>query len=241
MQSSSSKTYKKAIYKTHELLVKEQNSLEAIDFIKGFINDNNVKDAGISHWLGLCYLEAGQLNECISTYLDVNGYYQAGFCELLRGNDSKAFEYWQNVKVSEVQHWSNCLKTMIKGKIVKHPTFLNIRNHLECDLGYLLRFKQETFANNILLLADRLVDFNMEAYKFIGRALLNNGYSNVSVKFLIEGQKILPNDPEIYYHLGQYSLMVGAKGEAITKFRHCKILSPSYTPADDRLKELNEI
>lgn len=240
MQSSSSKIYKKAIYKTHDILIGKRNPQGAIDFIKNFIKENNVEDSGIQHWLGLCYLEAAQLDNAIAAYLEIEGYYQAGFCELLKGNDTKANEYWLNIPVSEVQHWSNCLKTIIKGKIIETPTFLNLRNHLECDLGYLLKFKQETFANNILLLADRLVDFNMESYKFIGRALLNNGYSNASVKFLIDGQKLLPNDPEIYYHLGQYSLMVGARGEAITMFKHCKILSPSYTPADDRLKELNE-
>jgi len=51
------------------------------------------------------------------------------------------------------------------------------------------------------------------------------------------GQKILPNDPEIYYHLGQYSQSVGALSEAKSMYKHCLLLSPSYTPAKDRLRE----
>ena len=46
--------------------------------------------------------------------------------------------------------------------------------------------------------------------------------------------------PCLYYHIGQYSQHVKAYGEAISMYNHCLLISPSYTPAKDRLNEMKE-
>lgn len=240
MTSSSSQVFKHTILKAHDLLVNNQDPEAAIEFLKDYIRQTDNPDRGILHWLGLCYLENKDYENARDQYLSIHQYYQAGFCELLLGNLANAKELWVKYPESEVKYWSQCLETILEGNLILVPTFLNLRNHLETDLGYLLRAKQEIFSNKILILADDLAQINLEAYKFIGRSLLHNGYEHVSVNFLIKGQKILPNDPEIYYHLGQYSQQVGAAGEAKTMFRQCLLLSPSYSPAIDRLKEMKE-
>lgn len=240
MKTSSNQSFKKFIYKAHELLVTEKSPESAIELLTYYIENNENPPAAILHWLGLCYLENDDYTSAKEAYLKFNGFYQAGFCELLKGNIEEAKILWANCVNSEVKYWSQCLETICLGTIDKEPTFLNIRNHLEADFGYLLRAGQEEFINNILNLVDNLVDINLETYKFIGRSFLHNGYENVSVSYLLKGQKILPNDPEIYYHLGQYSQHVGAYNEAASMYKHCILMSPSYTPANDRLKEMKE-
>lgn len=240
MKSSSNQLLKKITYKAHDLLVKDRSPETAIQFLTEYIDYNENSPTNILHWLGLCYLENNDYDGAKKAYLRFDGFYQAGFCELLKGNLEEAKYLWSKCINSEVKYWSQCLETICLGSIVKEPTFLNIRNHLEADFGYLLRAGQETYINNILNLVDYFVDINLETYKFIGRALLHNGYEDVSVSYLLKGQKILPNDPEIYYHIGQYSQHVKAYGEAISMYNHCLLISPSYTPAKDRLNEMKE-
>ena len=238
MASLSTKELKNVMLKAHKLLVIDSNASDAISYLIDYLEDKSPKPLAIIHWLAMCYLESGKYEEAKDIYLSFNANYQAGYCNILRGNLEEAKKCWVNCSQSEVKHWSRCLETMLLGHIDFIPTFLNIRNHLETDLGYLLRAKQEYFCNNIMRLADDLIQINLESYKFIGRSLLNNGYEHVSVNYLLKSRDILPNDPEIYYHLGQYSLQVGAISEAETMFNHCLLISPSYSPASDRLKEI---
>ncbi|MGD9581385.1 MAG: tetratricopeptide repeat protein [Vampirovibrionia bacterium] len=238
MTSSSSQAFKKIIFKAHELLVTDNSPESAIDLLKTYIENNEKDNVAINHWLGLCYLENENYDKAKEAYLTIRGFYQAGFCELLKGNHKEAVLLWDKCTDSEVRYWSQCLKTICMGKIDIEPTFLNIRNHLEADFGYLLRSGQEQFVNNILKLVDYFVNINLETYKFIGRALLHNGFENSSVGYLLKGQKLLPNDPEIYYHLGQYSQQAGAYKEALSMYKHCLLISPTYSPANDRLKEM---
>lgn len=238
MTNTTGNHYKKIVSQAHQYLI--NNDLpSAINFLNDYVN-NNEEDYGISLWLGLCYLENNELEKARDLYLKLNAHYQAGFCEILKGNIAAAKGIWKFCSNSEVKHWSICLETLLEGVLVAFPTFLNLRNHLEADLGYLLRSKQLQFADNIIYLLDDLVQINLECYKFVGRSLLNNGFRDKSVQFLLKGQKLLPNDPEIYYHLGQYSLQVKAYPEAESMFKHCILISPHYTPAKDRLKEMKE-
>lgn len=238
MLESPSKDFKRIISKAHELLIKDNDCQAAINYLENIINTGETKDIGVSYWLALSYLESGHYAKARDFYLTFDAFYHAGYCEVLMGNLPAAEELWKKCRDSEVKYWSDCFKSLLRGFMGYVPTFLGIRNHLEVDLGYLLRANQSKYAENIISLVDELLQINLESYKFVGKALLNNGYVNLAAKYLLEGQKILPNDPEIYYHLGLYSLQVNAPAEARNMFKHCILISPAYTPAKDRLREL---
>jgi tetratricopeptide (TPR) repeat protein len=232
--------FKKNVYKAYDFFKKENSAKKAALYIEELLREHNSNDRGLTSWLGLVYLESGEYEKARETFLTIDEYYQAGYCELLTGDIESAKALWLNCKPSEVKAWSRCFSTLLEGYLSYEPTFLNIRNHLEVDIGYLLRANQLKFAENILNLIDDLANINLESYKFAGRALLHNGFRDLSVNFLIQGQKVLPNDPEVYYHLGQYSLAANASKEAEQMFKHCLLISPSYTPAKDRLKEMKK-
>lgn len=240
MQSNSAKEFKKVVKKAHELLILNGSPNECSAFIKDIIDHSETKDRGLVQWLGLSYMEANKFDLAKRAFESGGFYYQAGYCELLLGNLGKAKNHWKKQPESSVKDWSRALETMVQGRVEHKPTYLALRNYLEMDIGYLLKANQTKFAENIVNITIQLAEINLECLKFAGRALLHNGYANLAVNLLLDGQKILPSDPEIYYHLGQYSLTVGAYNEARSMFSHCKMLSPSYTPADDRLNEMFE-
>lgn len=240
MVENSGLSFSKVIRKAHQLMVIEKKPFECSIYLKNILENNVIEDIGIVYWLALSYLENKEYEKAKEIYLKMNAFYQVGFCELLMGNLVEAKRCWNRTVRSEVSNWSRAFTCLVEGHVADEPTFLGIRNHLETDLGYLLRANQIDFAENLISMIDVLADINLESYKFVGRSLLNNGFENQSVKYLIMGQKALPGDPEIYYHLGQYSLSVGAKEEAKSMFNHCILISPSYTPAKDRLREIKE-
>lgn len=234
-------TSREIISNVHQLLFVNADAPAAINYLSRVIEDNQVDDPLVIGWLALSHIENLDLEKAKDVYLANNLYYQAGFCDFLQGNVDQAKRLWQSSPDSEAKHWGLGLHAMCRGFIdymFYKPTYLGIRNHLEADLGYFIRFQQIKFVNSVISVAPELVDINPETFKFIGRALYNNGRIHESVNFLMEAQKILPNDPEIYYQLGRYSMSVNANDEAKTMFNHCLMLSPFYTPAKDRLSEL---
>lgn len=231
---------REVVKQSQELLLHRNEQDKAIEIIQNALLHVDDEFNMLKLWLALSYVETANLDKAIEIYNSLEAYYQIGFCEVLQGNLSAAVNAWRHCPDSEVRHWAKCLETILKGYIHKVPTFLNVRNHLEADLGYLLRFNQIEYGQSIINLADNFEDINLESYKFIARAMLHNGHENMSVHYLIKAQQILPNDPEVYYHLGQYSMFVDAPKEAETMFKHCLLLSPTYTPAKDRLKELKK-
>ena len=149
LQNSTNET-KKALLQAHQLLVKNKDPESAANFLSGFLSDNtDIQDPSILFWLALCYLESAQYDLAKGVYLKMESFYQAGFCELLKGNLHEAKEIWRHCANSEVKNWSRSLENILEGFIFYEPTFLGLRNHLEVDVSYLLRAGQIKFAENI--------------------------------------------------------------------------------------------
>jgi tetratricopeptide (TPR) repeat protein len=69
---------------------------------------------------------------------------------------------------------------------------------------------------------------------------MHAGHLQEAGSFLIRGQKALPNDPEIYFHLGQYSMALNHHTEARLMLKQCLLISPTYRPASELLGKLPE-
>jgi tetratricopeptide (TPR) repeat protein len=190
--------------------------------------------------LALAYFEHRNYDLAANIYYQTGELYQAGFCELLSGSPEKSFELWNKLPDSEPVQWAKSLLTMIDNTISspKLPSFIQIRNHLEADLSYIIQADRIEYAENLINCSDLLVQINPEAYKFIGKALMTNGFNSIAADFLLKSQQTIPNDPEIYYFLGQYSYDIGSIEESITMFEECLRINSSYSPARLMIEKL---
>ena len=140
---------------------------------------------------------------------------------------------------SSAVKWGNCLINLINLNLEYFPSFIQIRNHLECDLGYLIQANRIEYAESLIKSEEILASINPETYKFIGKALFNNGFANLSINYFMKSQSIMPNDPETYYHLGRYSHLAGSYTEARQMLEHCIAINRHYYPAEKLLSKIN--
>ncbi|MGE0201824.1 MAG: hypothetical protein AB7P76_12775 [Candidatus Melainabacteria bacterium] len=194
---------------------------------------------------GLAYRALKQYGHAATLYAQHNLHYLAGYAWMLQGNMGEMQAHWRKVILEErPNHWCLTLYGMITGQLQSYPTLFQIRNFLESDLGQLIHAGQTTYMENILQYADFLAQLNLEAPKFMGRALLNAGLEDSRwlprvEPLLMKGLQCIPNDPEVYYHLGQYWCEVKQPHEARLSLNQCLMICPTYIPARDLLTTLD--
>lgn len=189
---------------------------------------------------GLILRDQKKFEDAAKLYRDIGDDYQAGYCMLLAGKMNDVRPYWARLAGKRPNHWCVSLFGMITHQITAYPTLLQVRNHLESDVTNLIAANQVQFLENLLMYADFLAQLNMEAYKFLGRALMYVGWLDKAEPFLLKGQKTLPNDPEVYFHLGQYSVHRKLYKDARLMLNQCLLISPAYTPARELLATIAE-
>ncbi len=190
--------------------------------------------------LGLILRAQGRFEEAYRIYDSIQDPYQAGYCAMLHGNLHQVQAQWTRLLEKRPNHWCISLYGMITQQLRTYPTLLQIRNHVESDIANLIGAGQHVFLENLLGYADFMTQLNLEAPKFVGRALMNCDWLDRAEPFLLKGQRSLPNDPEIYFHLGQYSKAQQHYAEARLMLKQCLMISPTYTPALDLLHKIPE-
>jgi tetratricopeptide (TPR) repeat protein len=190
--------------------------------------------------MGIILREQSQYAEAARIYQQLGDNYQLGYCAMLQGKTQQMQQAWGKMLAIRQNHWCVALYGLIHRQLRSYPTIFQIRNHMESDIANLIAAKQTDYLENFLSHVDLLTQINLETPKFAGRALMNAGWLNRAGKYLLQGQKTLPNDPEIYFHLGQYSALLNHVKEAKLMLKQCLMISPSYTPASDLLASLPE-
>jgi tetratricopeptide (TPR) repeat protein len=173
--------------------------------------------------------------EATHLFADIEDFYQAGYSQLLAGSLYGVQVHWMKLPAIRANHWCLSLYGLVTGQLTAFPTFLQVRNHLEADIILLSRANQTSMVNNLLRFIDTLATINFEAYKFTGRALFYVKRMDDVEEFLLKGQKLLPGDPEVYYHLGQYYHAMGDSRKCRLALQQCLMISPTYTPAQELL------
>jgi tetratricopeptide (TPR) repeat protein len=191
--------------------------------------------------LALIYFDKSEYTKASLLYEDLNFHAQHAYCQFLLGNLSKARELYQNLASSPFKEWFRFLLEVVVLDVKTIPTFLQIRHFFEIDLTNLLNAQKLEFAENLISAEDFLADINPEVYKFIGRVFLNSNFSNLCVKYLTKSLELVPNDPEVYYYLANYSYRVKAYNEAKRMISECKRIQNSYTPAQLLLEKINDL
>lgn len=186
----------------------------------------------------LIYLETGNYRKAAEIYRELENMYSEGFCELLLGNEDRTRELWDKAPESAAREWGKCLLNFIHLKKGSIPTFLQIRNHLETDLGYFLQAEQHQYAENLIKNDNLFITINLESYKLIGRTLLIYGFMNPAKKALLKSLETIPDDAETLYFLGQYNYLTGFYRESKKILEKSLEKNSSYVPARNLLRKL---
>lgn len=190
--------------------------------------------------MGLILRAQQRYEEASKYYEQIGDFYQLGYCAMLQGRLQTVQQAWGRVLASRQNHWCVSLYGLITRQLRSYPTIFQVRNHMESDIANLIAANRSDYLENLLGYVDFLTQINLEAPKFAGRSLMNAGLLDRAGGYLLKGQKTLPNDPEIYFHLGQYSAAVNHFKEAELMLKQCLMISPSYRPAGDLLAQLPE-
>ncbi len=188
--------------------------------------------------LGLILLENREYLKAAQVFREIDEKYHAGYCELLAGNEEKAGELWYSASDSGPCEWGKCLLDFIKLKKGRTPTFLQIRNHLETDIGYFIQADRIKYAENLVQNDDVFISVNLESYKLIGRTLLNLGFLNMARKYLLKSLRLLPEEAETLYFLGRYNYLIGAYSESKKVIERCLESNRDYAPAKSLLNKI---
>lgn len=185
-------------------------------------------------------MHAGKPDWAEPVFVASKRWYGAGYAALLQQNEHQAAMYWHRYAEQHPNHWGLCLLGFIQRKPTIAPTFLQVRNHLEADIKHLFQAQAWTYLENLLCYMDYLSQINPEVYKLIGRSLMHAGQLVQAQYLLIKGQKTLPNDPEIYFHLGQaYQACCNYK-DSLLMVKQCLMMNPGYYPASELKQRLEQ-
>jgi tetratricopeptide (TPR) repeat protein len=228
-------------------LFKERNADTAYDLILPHVQQtksilkkmDDAERRAVIELAGLILRKQQRYDEAAKLYDIIKDDYQSGYCYMLLGDLNSARDKWRHLLEVRQNHWAVSLFGLVSRQLMTFPTMFQIRNHIESDIANLIIANQLPLLENLLAYADFLCQLNLESYKFIGRALFNIGWLDRCSDYLLKAQSTLPNDPEIYYHLGQYSEARGSYEDARIVLNQRLLISPSYSPAKDLLKKIS--
>lgn len=186
---------------------------------------------------------SGKFKGCRAFFEENNYYTEAGYCYLILDKIDKAKECFEkSVKTDIRAHWGLLLIQMILGKISMVPTYFEVRNFLEIDLDIFITYCKGDLVEKIIKYCDFLAVYNLECYKFIGRAFWSHGIKTPAMFFLNRAKDKLYNDPELHYLL---AYIYYTEDKEIQKCKKeidtCLNILPAYAPAIALKEKINII
>ncbi|MDH4379340.1 MAG: hypothetical protein QE263_05495 [Vampirovibrionales bacterium] len=189
--------------------------------------------------VGLSYRILHEWEAAQQAFGEIPDPFQAGYCALLSGNVATAIRWWQPlIQKINPNHWALSLLGMVTGQLQRWPSMLQIRNYLEQDVYALAEAGQGALLDNVLACAPILLQINPEAPKLMGRSLLYARHFSKALELLLLGQRTLPQDSEVYFHLGQCYSALNDTLQARRCLHQCLMINPDYKPAQWLLETL---
>lgn len=181
-----------------------------------------------------------ELDKCEDFFKENDYQLEYGYCELLRGNVNEARKIFTPIRDVDLRaDWAYLLIQFMNNYIQFLPSYLQIRNFLEIDIGLLLKAGLSEAVENVINACDIFYKINQESYKFIARVLLNYNYPTVAKIFLKKGVEWSYNDPELHFLYGNYHLLYKNELLAQHEFETCLEVLPDYFPAKMMLEKMN--
>ena len=186
---------------------------------------------------------SGRIKGCRAFFEKENYFIETAYCDIILDKLKDARQKFSSVANEDIRaHWGLCLIDMIEGNITVNPTYFEVRNFLEIDLGILIDYCKGDYVEKIIKYADYMAYFNMECYKFIGRVFWAHNFMPVSMFFLRKAKDKMYNDPELHYMLAYIYYTIENN---IEKCRYeidtCLRILPKYAPACNLLEKLNSM
>lgn len=182
-------------------------------------------------------LENGKIDDCIKYFKENKFNLEYGYALMLSGDLDSAQRIFSSID-SRRADWALKIIPLMQGRISDKPTYFQIRSFLEIDLTLLFKAGQKEYVQYILGGADIFQNINRESYKFIGRALLKNGYTESAKMFLDKSLSDFYRDPELHYLFVEYYLMNNDYVNAKRAVENCLKVNPDYFPAKQTEQKL---
>ncbi len=180
-----------------------------------------------------------------SSYADFfkeNGYtLEYGYCQIFKGRLIVAKHELKKLENDLRADWALKLINLIEKRTDKLPSYFQIRNFLEIDLGLLLSAKRPDYIENIINSADILYNINQESYKFIARFMYNNNFEEVALYFLLKAKNKFYKDPEMHYLMANCYIKMRHADLAKKSLNACLQIIPDYLPAKKLRDKLTKI
>lgn len=175
---------------------------------------------------------SGRFKGCRDYFESHNYYAEAGYCYMILNNFAKAKEQFEKAKVSDIRgHWGLLLLQMQEEKISMAPTYFEVRNFLEIDLDIFITYCKGDIVQQIIKYADYIAFYNLECYKFIGRAFWAHNIMPAAMFFLNKAKEKLYNDPELHYLLAYIYYTNNDISNCKKEIEVCLSILPQYAPA----------
>ena len=176
---------------------------------------------------------SGRIKNC-RAYFENNKYYtEAAYCCIILDNIQKAEKFFTQAKDYDNRaKWGLFLLQLLTDSIKSFPTYFQIRNFLEIDLGILLLYCKENYVEKIVKYADYMAYYNPECYKFIGRAFWAHKFMPAAMFFLRHAKDKFYHDPELHYLLAYIYYYNDHDIKQCEKaLNTCLQILPKYAPA----------
>lgn len=175
---------------------------------------------------------SGRFKGC-RAFFELNNYsVEAGYCYMILDNFKKAKEQFEKAKTDNIRgHWGLLLLQILGEKISMAPTYFEVRNFLEIDLDIFITYHKGDIVQQIINYADFMAFYNLECYKFIGRAFWAHNYLPAGMFFLNKAKEKLYNDPELHYLLAYIYYTNNDINNSKKEIDACLEILPQYAPA----------
>lgn len=185
---------------------------------------------------------SGRIKGCRSYFENHKHYTEAGYCCLILDNIEKAENLFNLAKIYDTRaDWGLILIQFIKDEIHLSPTYFQIRNFLEIDLGIFIMYCKEKYVDKIIKYADYMAFYNPECYKFIGRVFWANNLMNAAMLFLRKAKDKFYQDPELHYLLAYIYYEENNIKDSKKSLQTCLEILPEYAPAKNLQKLLTNV
>lgn len=218
-----------------QLLLIEQNYPKAILLLEEIVykpkqHSKDVIQASLE-LLGLAALKEQKAPKAIQWFEKANNSYMTGYSALLIDQYETTQKYWGQKLQEHPFHWCGSLYGMVSAQLNSYPTFFQLRNYLEATIADFFKWEKTNYLHNLFSYSDFLAQINMESYKYIGRGIANNTeLLELAEEFFLKSQKLMPQDPEIYFHLGQLKVRQKQTDDAKVFLKQALAINPSYSP-----------
>ena len=185
------------------------------------------------------YLVNAEFDKCETFFKEKNYQLEYGYCKMLKGEVNEARKIFTPIRDKDMRaDWAYLFIQFMNNYIQFMPSYLQVRNFLEIDIGLLIKSGLSEPVENVINACDIFYQINQESYKFIARVLLNYDYPSVAKVFLDKGVARCYNDPELHFLFGNYHLKHNNKILAKHEFETSLEVLPDYYPAKMMLEQL---